>query len=80
MAKKAKQARRYKKGGVRRKAKRARRYNPQTGKPTGRAVGALARLEALTKKYQDQGMTLEAARQRAIDEMRDNTRRDWREG
>ena len=27
------------------------RYNPQTGKPTGRAVGALEQLEKLTQRY-----------------------------
>ena len=35
-------------------------------------------LEELTKQYQSGGMTLEAARQRAMDVMRDDPRRDWR--
>jgi hypothetical protein len=31
--------------------KKSRTYNPQPGKPTGRAVGALERLEKLTQRY-----------------------------
>jgi hypothetical protein len=31
--------------------KKSRTYNPQPGKPTGRAAGALERLEKLTQRY-----------------------------
>ena len=63
---------------ARKKARR--RYNPQTGRLTGREMKAQARRDDLIKKYQLEGMPLEAARQRAIDEMRDNPKRDWRRG
>ena len=39
-----------KRKGVR-AAKKAKAYNTHTGKPTGRAVGALERLEELTQRY-----------------------------
>jgi hypothetical protein len=55
-------------------------YNPQTGKLTGRAIGAQQRLETLAQKYQSEGMSAQDARQRARDEMRSNPRRDWRHG
>jgi hypothetical protein len=38
------------------------------------------RFAMLAKKYQDQGLPLEEARQRARAEMRDNPRGDWRGG
>jgi hypothetical protein len=63
-----------------RKSKARKKYNPQTGKITGRAVGAQERLEALAKKYQAEGMELQDARQRAREEMRNNPRKDWRAG
>jgi hypothetical protein len=55
-------------------------YDPQTGRIGGRAAHAQSRLEALTKKYQDDGLPLEEARQRARAKMRDNPRGDWRDG
>jgi hypothetical protein len=61
-------------------ARKAKSYNPQTGKLTGRAIGAEKRLEMLTQRYQSEGMSAQDARQRARDEMRDNPRRDWRQG
>lgn len=80
MAKKARQDKRYKaKAGKRRKRAKG-VYNPQTARITGRAAGGLERLQALTKKYQDEGLPLEEARQRARSEMRDNPRKDWRAG
>jgi hypothetical protein len=82
MAKKARPAKRYKsKTGRRRKRVKSRRvYNPQTGRITGRAAGGLERLQALTKKYQDEGLPLEEAHRRAITELRENPRKDWRGG
>ena len=82
MAKKARGKRVYKasKKRFKRAAKRRHVYNPQTGRIGGRAAHAQSRLEVLTKKYQDQGLPLEEARQRARSEMRDNPRGDWRGG
>ncbi len=48
--------------------------------PRNREKKALNRLEALTANYVAKGMTEEDARQRALDAMRDNPRRDWRAG
>jgi len=67
-------------GKKQKRTKQRRVYNPQTGKIGGRAAHALPRLDALTKKYQEQGLPLEEARQRARSEMRDNPRGDWRDG
>jgi hypothetical protein len=39
---------------------------------------ALAEIELLTKKYMDQGMTREEARDRAYKDRRDNPRMDYR--
>ena len=61
-----------------RKCKKA--YNPQTGRLTGRAVGAQERLEKLTAKYMAEGMSASDARNRAREEMRANGRKDWRAG
>jgi hypothetical protein len=61
--------------------RRARKgYDSQMGRPTGRDVTALARLDELTKEYVAGGMDEVAARQRARAEMRDNNRGDWRRG
>jgi hypothetical protein len=49
-------------------------------RPTGRAKDALERLEKLTRKYETEGLPPEEARQRAIMEMRQNPRMDWRAG
>jgi hypothetical protein len=82
MAKKAQPTKRYRAKPTRRKklARRRHVYNPQTGRIGGRAAPAEFRLERLTKKYQDEGLPLEEARQRARNEMRDNPRGDWRGG
>jgi hypothetical protein len=53
-------------------------YNPHTGRATGRAIGGLERRDKLAEEYMAQGMSPEDARSRAIAEMRDNPRRDWR--
>jgi len=55
-------------------------YNPQTGRLTGRAVGAQERLEKLAAKYVVEGMSASDARNRAREEMRANPRKDWRAG
>jgi hypothetical protein len=55
-------------GGVAKKAKRASRprgYNPQTGSPTGKAMGDVERLEQLTTEFMAQGMSARDARERA---------------
>jgi hypothetical protein len=63
------------------KAKKgAARYNPQTGKLTGRAASAQERLEQLAEQYQADGMSIQDARQRARDVMRNNPKMDWRRG
>jgi len=61
-------------------AKKGRAYDIHTGKPTGREVSAMQRLEKLTEKYVAEGMSLAEARQRAKAEMRANPRMDWRAG
>jgi hypothetical protein len=40
-------------------------YNPQTGSPTGAAVGDAERLEQLTAEFMAQGMSAHEARDRA---------------
>jgi hypothetical protein len=55
-------------GGVAKKAKRAskpRGYNPQTGSPTGKAMGDVERLEQLAAEFMAQGMSARDARERA---------------
>lgn len=69
-----------KKKTVRKAKKKSARYNPQTGKPTGRAIGAMERRDKLAEQYVAQGMSPEDARQRAQMEMRDNALMDWRRG
>jgi hypothetical protein len=61
-------------------AKKSRPYDIHTGKPTGREVSAMQRLEKLTEKYVAEGMSLAEARNRAKAEMRSNPRMDWRAG
>ena len=67
MAKKLATSRRTnaKKKGTKRAAKKTAGYNPHTGKPTGRAKGALERRDALIAKYIAEGMSAADARQRA---------------
>jgi hypothetical protein len=59
---------------------KAKSYSLQTGRPTGRELQALQRLDTLTKKYQADGISPQDARQRALDELRNDPRRDWRKG
>jgi hypothetical protein len=61
-----------------RKAKRG--YDIHAGKPTGREVAAMHRLQVLTDRYIAQGLTPADARTRAREELRANPRRDWRGG
>jgi len=61
-----------------RKAKRA--YDIHAGKPTGREVQAMHRLQVLTERYIAEGLTPADARTRAREELRANPRRDWRGG
>jgi hypothetical protein len=55
-------------------------WNQNSGKLSGREVKAQQRLEALTTKYQSEGLTEAEARDRARNELRDNPRSDWRAG
>jgi hypothetical protein len=61
------------------KKTKGRAYDIHTGKPTGREVSAMQRLEKLTEKYVAEGMSLAEARNRARAEMR-GPRMDWRAG
>jgi hypothetical protein len=61
-----------------RKMKRG--YDIHTGKPTGREVQAMHRLQVLTERYMSEGLTPADARMRAREELRANPRRDWRAG
>ncbi len=67
------------KAKVARSAK-AKSYRPQAGRTTGQELQAMQRLDTLTKTYQAEGMSPQDARQRALDELRNNPRRDWRRG
>jgi hypothetical protein len=65
------------------KTKKAARkgYNPQTGQLTGRAVGAQERLEKYAERLMAaEGLSSPEARERARQEMRNNTTGDWRKG
>jgi hypothetical protein len=55
-------------------------YNPQTGRVGGRAAQAMPRLDELTKKYIDEGLPADQARDRARAELRVHNRGDWRGG
>ena len=61
-----------------RKIKRG--YDIHAGKPTGREVQAMHRLQVLTERYIAEGLTPADARTRAREELRANPRRDWRAG
>jgi hypothetical protein len=60
-----------------RKAK-ATGYDIHAGKPTGREVQAMHRLQTLTDRYIAEGLTPADARTRAREKLRVNPRRDWR--
>jgi hypothetical protein len=62
------------------KAKAARGYDIHSGKPTGREVQAMHRLQVLTDRYIAEGLTPADAQTRAREELRANPRRDWRGG
>jgi hypothetical protein len=51
-------------------------YDIHTGKPTGREVQAMHRLQVLTERYIGEGLTPVDARTRAIEELRTNPRGD----
>jgi len=53
-------------------------YDIHTGRPMGREISAMQRLEKLTEKYVAEGMSLAEARSKAKAEMRANPRMDWR--
>jgi hypothetical protein len=55
-------------------------FNAGMGRLSGRAIKANKRLEKLAAKYEAEGLTKEAATARALNEMRDNPRQDWRAG
>jgi hypothetical protein len=59
------------------KAKAARGYDIHSGKPTGREVQAMHRLQVLEERYIAEGLTPADARTRAREELRANPR-DWR--
>ena len=71
-----------KKGAVAKKAARKKSaYNPQTGRPTGRAVGALERREKRVEELMSaHGLSKPEALAKANAEMRDNPTSDWRKG
>jgi hypothetical protein len=58
------------------RAKAARGYDIHSGKPTGREVAALHRLQALTERYIAEGLTPADARTRTREELRANPHRD----
>jgi len=62
------------KKAVPRKMKRG--YNIHPGKPTGREVQAMHRLQVLTERYIGEGLTPADARTRATEELRANPRGD----
>jgi hypothetical protein len=53
-------------------------FDIHAGKPTGREVQAMHRLQTLTDRYIAEGLTPADARTRAREELRANPRRDWR--
>jgi hypothetical protein len=55
-------------------------YDIHTGKPTGREVQAMNRLQVLTERYIAEGLTPADAQTRAREEMRANPRKDRRAG
>jgi uncharacterized protein YoaH (UPF0181 family) len=63
------------------KKSRRKGYNPQTGQLTGRAVEAQERLEKYAERLMAaEGLSSPEARERARQEMRNNTTGDWRKG
>jgi len=61
-----------------RKAKRD--YDIHAGKPTGREVSAMHRLQVFTDRYIAEGLTPADAQTRAREELRANPRKDRRAG
>jgi hypothetical protein len=55
-------------------------YDIHAGKPTGREVQAMHRLQVLEERYIAEGLTPADARTRAREELRANPRKDWRGG
>lgn len=60
--------------------KKARKYNQQTGQPSGREINALKRRDDLTEQYIAEGADPGSARQKALDVVRNNPRKDWGAG
>jgi hypothetical protein len=56
------------------------RYDIHAGKPTGREVQAMHRLQVLTDRYIAEGLTPADAQTRAREELRANPRKDRRAG
>jgi hypothetical protein len=71
---------RAKKRIVARKSAPRRGYDIHSGKPTGREVQAMHRLQVLTERYIAEGLTPADAQTRAREELRANPRKDWRGG
>ena len=69
-------ARKKKKKPVRTRARKAMRYKRARKPPPHRAEP----LDELTKKYMDQGLPSDQARERARAELRANNREDWWSG
>jgi hypothetical protein len=57
-----------------------RSYDIHAGKPTGREVQAMHRLQVLTERYIAEGLTPADAQTRAREELRANPRKDRRAG
>ena len=55
-------------------------YEIHAGKPTGREVQAMHRLQVLTERYISEGLTPADAQTRAREELRANPRKDRRAG
>ena len=67
---------RSKSKGVRKTA--SRKEDIHTGRPTGREVSAMHRLQTLTEHYIGQGLLPSDARTRALEELRSNPQKDAR--
>ena len=73
-------ARKVKRRIAAKKSAPRRDYDIHTGKPTGREVQAMHRLQVLTERFIAEGLTPADARTRAREELRANPRKDWRGG
>jgi hypothetical protein len=55
-------------------------YTASLGRVSGREIKAKKRMDILVQKYIAEGITERAGQDRALKEMRDNPRGDWRAG